>query len=138
MRITLTPELEQQLFDANDQVNKNMKYVSDLEQYNKMDFWPSIPGKKGDCEDFARAKELRLRELGWNRECMGRATCWPEWAPGYHCVLLVNTDKGTYVLDYDYEPMPWNDAKISKWSIVPDYILHELDGVKSEDLVPKQ
>lgn len=127
MRETLTSEKEKQLWDVNYNVNTDMTYVTDLEQYNKLDHWPHIPGKFGDCEDYARAKELQLRKLGWDKNCIGRATCWPKWTDGYHCVLLVNTDKGTYVLDWEMEPMPWFDAKVKKWGLVPDYILSNIN-----------
>ncbi len=127
MRATLTSEKALELFEANDEVNNNMSYVTDLEQYGKLEEWVHIPGQKGDCEDFARAKELKLRSLGWDSNCMGRATCWPEWSDQYHCVLLVNTDRGTYVLDMNSDPMPWNKANIRKWSIIPDYILEDMD-----------
>lgn len=125
MRIELTDQLINQLYQVNVEVNGNMKYVTDLVQYKKLEHWVHIPGKFGDCEDYARAKQLRLRELGWDPNCVGRATCWPEWTDGYHCVLLVNTDKGTYVLDWEADPMPWDQAKIKKWGLIPDYILQD-------------
>lgn len=128
MRITLTPELEKQLFQINYNVNSDMTYVRDLDQYGKLEHWPHIPGKMGDCEDYARAKELELRKAGFDKRAIGRATCWPAWRKSeYHCILLVNTDKGTYVLDYDNEPMPWRDSKIDRWGLVPDYILAQID-----------
>lgn len=127
MRVLLTQSMIEELFRVNDEVNNNMQYVKDLEQYGKLDKWSNQPGKAGDCEDFARAKELRLRKLNWNPNCMGRATCWN--SDGYHCVLLVNTDAGTYVLDVEGDPTPWHDASIKRWSIIPDYILHDLDSL---------
>ena len=56
------------------------EYVSDLEQFQKRDFWQH-PGvferaKRGDCEDFALWTWRKLAEVGIEAEfCVGRIVC---------------------------------------------------------------
>jgi len=81
----------------NTEVNTSVTYKSDLEQYGEREYW-SEAGRFGDCEDYALLKKRKLIEQGFDKSGLHLACCWVEtWE--YHCVLLVETDKGVFVLD---------------------------------------
>ncbi len=58
-----------QLEEANQGVNQAIRYVSDLQQFGELDRWSaplaSFATAKGDCEDYAIAKYVALREAGF-------------------------------------------------------------------------
>ena len=95
--ITLTPEKWTIINRTNTYRNDNIHYVKDRVQYGKSDHWAFPDDEKGDCEDYAIAKQYDLTQEGIESWL---ATCWvhPD-KQGYHAVCLVDTDYGTYVLD---------------------------------------
>lgn len=56
------------LHTANQYVNRNLRFISDQQQYGKIDYWAtpleSLGRGAGDCEDYAIAKYFMLRALG--------------------------------------------------------------------------
>ena len=89
----------------NSDVNASVAYKTDLAQYAKSEFWIEA-GRFGDCEDYALLKRQLLLNGGFARKDLHLACCWCETGD-YHCVLLVNTDKGWYILDNRHTfPMP--------------------------------
>ena len=84
----------------NSQVNASVTYKTDLEQYSTPEFWCES-GTFGDCEDYALLKRALLKEHGFAPECIHIATCWinVEAIDTGHCVLIVETDKGQFILD---------------------------------------
>jgi predicted transglutaminase-like cysteine proteinase len=58
-----------QLSEVNEGVNAAIRYVSDLAQFGELDRWSSalatFATTKGDCEDYAIAKYVALREAGF-------------------------------------------------------------------------
>ncbi|HKU06971.1 MAG TPA: transglutaminase-like cysteine peptidase [Bradyrhizobium sp.] len=58
-----------QLSEVNQGVNAAIRYVSDLAQFGELDRWSSplatFATTKGDCEDYAIAKYVALREAGF-------------------------------------------------------------------------
>ena len=81
----------------NSQVNASVTYKTDLEQYSTPEFWKEA-GAFGDCEDYALRKRHLLLNEDWPTDKLFLCTCWVE-TNEYHCVLLVNTDKGFFILD---------------------------------------
>ena len=81
----------------NSQVNASVQYKTDLEQYDKPEFWVEA-NTFGDCEDYALLKRAYLLEQGFDANKIHLACCWTETGR-YHCVLLVDTDSGWYALD---------------------------------------
>lgn len=78
---------------------------------------------EGDCDSYATAKQWRLvHAYGWPERATRLATCFVEPSAAsekrnrYHCVLLVDLDGTTYVLDnrhplpmeYDLLPYEWH------------------------------
>jgi len=84
----------------NSQVNASVQYKTDLEQYDKPEFWVEA-NTLGDCEDYALLKRKLLLEQGWPQEKLGLCICYMPNGQG-HCVLWVETDKGSFILDNNY------------------------------------
>lgn len=102
--VFLDEETYQELDGINSLVNRNTAYRTDLQLYDKPEFWTILEGAgAGDCEDYALTKMKRLEEAGWPRHVLRPATCWCEPHPDgereYHAVLTVDTSAGTLVLD---------------------------------------
>lgn len=95
---------------VNAEVNTSYAPCDDQVQYGTPDFWQAIGlTGRGDCEDYALEKRERLKALSWPDEALRLAIC-DDAAGARHCVLTVDTDRGTYVLDNlcsDVEP--WRD-----------------------------
>ena len=110
MSLVLTDARWKQLRGINSRVNRDIRYVTDMELYGKRDYWTIVEGVgQGDCEDYALTKQFRLKKLLWPASSLRIATCWVE-TKQYHAVLTVDTNKGTYVLDNRYKRvMAWGD-----------------------------
>jgi len=89
------------LTQLNVDVNNGSPFATDI---GEDDWTPAIPKCAADCDSFATAKFLKLTELGWPLSALRLATCWTE-TDVYHCVLLVDMDGQTYVMDNRY-PLP--------------------------------
>ena len=81
---------------VNSDVNASVTYKTDLEQYGKPEHW-CLPTDFGDCEDYALLKRKMLIDAGFDRDKIHLCTCFVDGAG--HCVLLVETDRGNYILD---------------------------------------
>ena len=81
-------------------VNFNTEYRTDLKQYGVPEFW-TMAGKFGDCEDYALSKRNALLNAGWSKDKLGLCVCYTASNEG-HCVLWVDTDKGSFILDNNY------------------------------------
>lgn len=91
-QVVLTAERQQQLVAVNQTVNGSIRPVND----HGPDLW-SITGVAGDCEEYVLAKMNLLAGLGWPRSAM-RITVVRD-GQGFHAVLVVETDRGGFVLD---------------------------------------
>jgi predicted transglutaminase-like cysteine proteinase len=94
----------------NREVNESVSYKTDLEQYDTPEFWKEAGGF-GDCEDYALLKRALLKEQVFDELCIHIATCWinVKAIDTGHCVLIVETDKGQFVLDNNLkDPVPLN------------------------------
>jgi len=92
-----------QLEEANLGVNAAIRYVSDLAQFGELDRWSaplaSFATAKGDCEDYAIAKYVALREAGFPegelRLLLGR----DRTVRQDHAVLAAHLDGRWLILD---------------------------------------
>jgi len=84
----------------NSDVNASVTYKTDLAQYGKPEYW-CLPTNFGDCEDYALLKRKVLLEQGWPNDKLGLCVCYTQLGEG-HCVLWVETDKGSFILDNNY------------------------------------
>ena len=94
----------------NSDVNASVTYKTDLEQYSTPELWVEA-GIFGDCEDYALLKRELLKEQGFDAEKIHLATCWINYIADDtgHCVLIVETDKGQFILDNNLkDPVPLN------------------------------
>lgn len=91
-----------------DQINKvnmwlnNQPYKQDNWVYGKSDYWTSLREfleHSGDCEDFAIAKYITLRQLGFQSEQMQVAIVYDVYSGTDHAFLTVDYGGHTYILD---------------------------------------
>jgi len=107
----------------NSQVNASVQYKTDLEQYDKPEFWVEA-NTFGDCEDYALLKRAYLLEQGFDADKIHLATCWinVRAVDTGHCVLIVETDKGQFILDNNLkDPVPLNFQTVDYryiWNII--------------------
>ena len=107
----------------NSQVNASVTYKTDLAQFEVPEFWQEA-GKFGDCEDYALLKRALLKEQGFDEDKIHLATCWINVKADDtgHCVLIVETDKGQFVLDNNLkDPVPLNFETVGYkylWNII--------------------
>jgi predicted transglutaminase-like cysteine proteinase len=70
---------------------------------------------EGDCKTFVARKELELLNRGWPSAALRIAMGFVDdgrYRYEYHAVLLVDTDRGTLVLDNRTDDLvAWNDAR---------------------------
>ncbi len=92
-----------------DQVNRYMNrapYITDPRNYNLPDYWATprqFFNRDGDCEDYAIAKFMSLRALGWKNEHMRIVVLQDLNLRIPHAVLVVYLDGVAWVLDNQIE-----------------------------------
>jgi len=77
-------------------------YRSDAAVWGKADYWATpaeLLARGGDCEDFAIAKFLALRELGMPSSDMRIIVLRGETEGSDHAILMVETVSGPMILD---------------------------------------
>lgn len=98
----LDEKLWAQLNKVNRKINHDLVRRSDEESYGREDYWatPLSDGAAafGDCEDYVLEKRRALVAAGVPQSAMSAAIVTTSWGET-HAVLLVDTDKGEYVLD---------------------------------------
>ncbi len=61
-------DIQTQLRDVNDFVNRRIRWVDDIHVWGQEDFWAtpleSLGKGQGDCEDYSIAKYVSLKQLG--------------------------------------------------------------------------
>ena len=93
----------EQLSRLNSVVNREVRYLTDYEHWNKIDKWGDplatlVTG--GDCEDVAILKREALKHLGWEPEqlavLVGHTLL--TRVPEVHSILMVTRSDGTQLL----------------------------------------
>jgi len=91
------------LEEANRAVNAAIRYVSDYAQYGEADRWSAplatFATAKGDCEDYAIAKYVALREAGFPREELRLVLVRDRAVRQDHAVLAAHLDDRWLILD---------------------------------------
>lgn len=91
-----------ELMDAarrvNISVNRQVREISDYDQYRVREHWSLPTARGGDCEDFALLKKRELMRLGVAPERLLIATALTRTREA-HAVLILRTDAGDLVLD---------------------------------------
>jgi predicted transglutaminase-like cysteine proteinase len=109
VRVSLTPQLWNQLISANASVNLSVSPATDQEIYGRPEVW-AYPGKRGDCEDYVLLKRRDLIQKGWPTGALLITVVRKRDGEG-HAVLTVVTDRGDLILD-NLEPrvLVWDDT----------------------------
>ena len=104
-----------QIRQVNSYVNAT-RYRDDSNIWGKSDYW-AAPGeffaRGGDCEDYAIAKYLSLKSLGFDPNAM-RILVLKDRVRGLHAVLLVEHGGQTLVLDN-------LSQRVKTWNELPNY-----------------
>jgi predicted transglutaminase-like cysteine proteinase len=90
-----------QLRAVNRYVNQ-VRYRVDAENFGRSDYWATpleFFGRGGDCEDYAIAKYVSLRRLGFPPEALRLVVLKDEARAIAHAVLTVSMDGTSWVLD---------------------------------------
>jgi predicted transglutaminase-like cysteine proteinase len=91
------------LEEANRAVNAAIRYVSDYAQHGEADRWSAplatFATAKGDCEDYAIAKYVALREAGYPREQLRLVLVRDRAVRQDHAVLAAQLDDRWLILD---------------------------------------
>ncbi|MDP3175123.1 MAG: transglutaminase-like cysteine peptidase [Phenylobacterium sp.] len=114
-KVALSSTLWTQLNRVNNQVNRRLVSMPDRTNYGVEDRWalPITDGDgRGDCEDYVLEKRRALLHAGLPQSALSIALVRTRWDE-IHAVLLVETDRGTMVLDS-------LSSKVSHWSAL-DY-----------------
>jgi len=114
--IGFTPTNVELMTKIGAQVNSEISFSMDTDQYFQEDFWSLPHSGKGDCEDIALEKRQRLAMLGFPRAALRIAIVFHKGYLCPHALLTIETDRGTYVLDsffdeiYTWNQLPYNFA----------------------------
>ncbi|KQY29705.1 hypothetical protein ASD21_04150 [Caulobacter sp. Root1455] len=112
-RVALTDKTWALLSKTNRSINNAIARADDFDHDGVPDRWdlPLLDGsKKGDCEDYALEKRRRLIQQGLPAEALSLAIVRTSWGE-VHAVLVVDTDRGAYVLDsLTAWVTPWTQA----------------------------
>jgi predicted transglutaminase-like cysteine proteinase len=107
--VRLDKERWHQLVRINEQVNRDIVPVTDLEFYGVEEHW-TLPTSHGDCEDYVLLKRHRLMAAGWPSAALLVTVVFDEEGEG-HAVLTARTDRGDLVLDNKTDSIrPWHDT----------------------------
>jgi predicted transglutaminase-like cysteine proteinase len=96
-RFEATPESLSDLDEVNRLVNRSVEPATDSDIYGISEYW-TLPGEKGDCEDYALLKQKILVGRGWPSSSLLLTVVRDEKGEG-HAVLTARTSQGDFVLD---------------------------------------
>ena len=96
-RFEATPERLSDLDEVNRIVNRSVEPATDAEIYGISEYW-TLPGQKGDCEDYALLKQKVLIGRGWPSASLLLTVVRDEKGEG-HAVLTARTSQGDFILD---------------------------------------
>lgn len=110
-----------------------IEYRPDSENFGISDYWATpleFIAYAGDCEDYAIAKYVSLRQLGYPASTLRMVVVQDTLRDLAHAVLAVYTDEGTFILDnltnavlphdriFQYEPY-YSVNEEARWAHVP-------------------
>ena len=110
--LAYSPALMQQLALINAAVNREIRFVMDIAQYNAEEYWALPTAGRGDCEDKALEKRRRLVAQGLAPGAMRMALVFHRRLMSSHGVLTVETSAGTFVLDSSGD-------EVRRWDRIP-------------------
>lgn len=99
-------EPEAQLEFVQRRINASIRYETDARVFGVADYWASpleVIMKAGDCEDFAIAKYLMLRQLGFATSQMKIIALRDHASGEFHAILAVRRDDAWVFLDNRFQ-----------------------------------
>jgi predicted transglutaminase-like cysteine proteinase len=109
LRMEMTPERWQLVYQVNSYVNGKIAPVSDQELYGQPEFW-TYPQDAGDCEDYLLLKKRYLEGLGFEPQSLLITVVLDEKNEG-HAVLTLVTKDGDFILDNRRnDVLRWSDT----------------------------
>ena len=106
-----------QLEEVNQGVNAAIRYVSDLVQFGELDRWSaplaSYATAKGDCEDYAIAKYVALREAGFAEGELRLLLGHERTVRQDHAVLAAHLDGHWLILDSRWSELREDSADLN-------------------------
>ncbi len=107
-----TPARLSELDEINREINRAIQPATDEEIYGMSEHW-TLPGRRGDCEDYALLKRKILMQRGWPASAMLLTVVRDEKGDG-HAVLTARTALGDFLLDNKVDDVKlWNAADYS-------------------------
>jgi predicted transglutaminase-like cysteine proteinase len=131
--VQLNSPKKQELARINEQVNKAITPVTDIDHYGVTEKWTYPDDGQGDCEDYALLKRHKLIERGWPASALLITVVRDQKNEG-HAVLTVHTSSGDLVLDNVHDDiLAWNETgyrfvkrqsqnDINQWVSLTDYV----------------
>lgn len=116
-----------QLQAVNARVNAAIVYQSDIARHGQADIWNSplqALGRAGDCEDYAIAKYMMLRDLGWQAKDMAIVLLRDRKVREDHAVLAVRGPTGWRLLDNRWDGID-DDSRVPHYR--PVIAVNEID-----------
>lgn len=113
-----TKQLKQTLIDVNSSVYWKNGYKTDQENFGKKEYWTYPKDNFGDCEDFALLKRKLLAQKGVPLSAMSLARVKEPGAKMAHIVLIVYTDKETFVLDSSFPELRSMKDTMKKYKMI--------------------
>jgi predicted transglutaminase-like cysteine proteinase len=108
-RIPHSAALGQQLREVSASVNRAVRFALDIDMHGVEDYWSLPESGYGDCEDLALAKRQRLVKAGYPGAALRLAFVSHRRDLCSHCVLTIDTTRGTFVLDSRTDAIrPWS------------------------------
>ncbi|MCH9764573.1 MAG: transglutaminase-like cysteine peptidase [Alphaproteobacteria bacterium] len=106
-RFKPSPARLSQLDEINRKINRAIQPATDEEIYGMSEHW-TIPGRRGDCEDYALLKRKVLMQRGWPASALLLTVVRDEKGDG-HAVLTARTAHGDFLLDNKFDDVRlWN------------------------------
>ena len=96
---------------VNTQVNQEIYFTLDINQYGYEEFWNYPTNGNGDCEDYALEKRRRLVQHNIPRGALRMITGFHSTKLYAHALLSIETDQGTLILDNETNDILWWDEK---------------------------
>ncbi len=107
-----TPARLSELDEINRKINRAIQPATDDEIYGMSEHW-TLPGRRGDCEDYALLKRKILMQRGWPASALLLTVVRDEKGDG-HAVLTARTALGDFLLDNKVDDVKlWNTTDYS-------------------------
>ena len=111
-RFRPSPARLSELDEVNRMVNAAIEPATDEDVYGTSELW-TLPGRRGDCEDYALLKRKILMQRGWPASALLLTVVRDEKGEG-HAVLTARTAHGDFLLDNKIDDVRlWHESGYS-------------------------